>query len=299
MQFKNLRILRCDGANFPDTEALENLLAKRGLEPLNALERERHGFVPAGPDGTLVHARESYRLIALGGEKKLLPSSVVRQTADQRAQRIEQAQGRPPGKRQLRELRDQVETELLSRAFTVRSSTRIWLDLESGFVLLDNASPKFEETFLEVWHQTVVNVELQRLDTEKSPLSAMTHWVADGEGPEGFSIDQEAELRSAAAGQATVRYLRHTLDGAEVRRHISNGKQCTRLAMTWRERISFVLCEDLSLKRLQWVDKEDDGNGSEVTEEDRFDVDFTLTSGDLAGLCKDLVAALDGFAQGT
>ncbi len=298
MQFKNLRILRFVPATFPETEALEDLLAKRGLEPLNAMERERHGFVPAGPDGTLVHARESYRLLALGGEKKLLPSSVVRQTTDQRAARIEQQQGRAPGKRQMRELREQVEIELLSRAFTVRSSTRSWFDLDSGFLLLDSGSTKFEETFFEVWHQTVTAVELQRLDTEKSPLSAMTHWVASGEAPEGFSIDQEAELRSAAEGQATVKYLRHTLDGAEVRRHISNGKQCTRLAMTWRDRISFVLCEDMSVKRLQWVDQESDGNGSDVPDEDRFDVDFSLSSGDLAGLCKDLVEVLDGYAQG-
>ena len=296
MQFKNLRILRFDPATFPDTEVLEGELAKRGLEPLAALERERHGFVPPGPDGTLVHAHDSYRLLALGSERKLLPTSVVRQTADQRAARIEQAQGRPPGKRQLRELRDQVESELLARAFTLRQSTRIWFDLESGFLLLDSGSTKFEETLLEVWHQTVSDVPLQRLDTERTPLSAMTHWVASGEAPVGFSIDQEAELRSAAAGQATVRYLRHTLDGAEIRRHISNGKQCTRLAMTWKERISFLLNEDFSLKRLQWVDTESDGNGSEVSDEDRFDVDFVLSSGDLAGLCKDLVDSLDGFA---
>ena len=122
----------------------------------------------------------------------------------------------------------------------------------------------------------------------------MTEWVASGEGPEFFSIDQEAELRSAAAGQATVRYLRHTLDGAEVRRHVSNGKQCTRLALTWRERLSFLLNEDGSLKRLQWVDAESDGNGTEVSEEERFDVDFVLSSGDLAGLCHDLTAALGG-----
>jgi recombination associated protein RdgC len=296
MQFKNVRILRFRPDTFPDTEPLEAQLAKRGLEPLGAIERERHGFVTASPDGTLVHARENYRLIALGSEKKLLPSSVVRQTAEQRAMRIEQQQGRPPGKRQIRELREQVEAELLARAFTVRQSTRIWFDLESGFLLLDNASSKLEETFLEVWHQTVADAPLERLETERSPLSAMTQWVASGEAPEFFSIDQECELRSAAAGQATVRYLRHALDGNEIRRHVSNGKQCTRLALTWRERLSFLLNEDLGLKRLQWVDSESDGEGTEVPEEDRFDVDFVLSSGDLAGLCKDLVAALGGYA---
>lgn len=294
MQLKNVRIARFDPALFPTTEILEDQLAKRGLEPLSALERERFGFVPPSPDGTLVHARESYRLIALGSEKKLLPSTVVRQTADQRAQKWEQQQGRAPGKKQMRDLRDQVETELLSRAFTIRQSTRIWFDLESGFVLIDHASPKCEDTFFEVWHQTVSQVELQHLEVERAPLSAMTHWITSGEAPSGFSIDQEAELRSAAVGQATVRYLRHVLDEAEIRRHVSNGKQCTRLAMTWRDRVSFVLNEDLSLKRLQWVASESDSNGTEVSEEDRFDVDFTLSSGDLAGLCQDLVQALDG-----
>ena len=297
MQLKNVRIARFDPATFPAVEVLEDQLAKRGLEPLNALERERYGFVPPSPDGTLVHARESYRLIALGSEKKLLPSTVVRQTADQRAQKLAQQQGRALGKKQMHDLRDQVETELLSRAFSVRQSTRIWFDLETGFILIDHASPKLEETFFEIWHQTISGVECQRLEVERAPLSAMTHWIASGDAPAGFSIDQEAELRSAAVGQATVRYLRHVLDESEIRRHVSNGKQCTRLALTWRDRLSFVLGEDLSLKRLQWIATESDGNGTEVSEEDRFDVDFILSSGDLAGLCRDLVEALDGVLQ--
>jgi recombination associated protein RdgC len=294
MQLKNVRILKFDPAIFPSVESLEGALARRGLEPLGALERERYGFVPPSSDGTLVHSLESYRLIALGSEKKLLPPTVVRQTADQRAQKIEQQQGRAPGKKQMRELRDQVETELLSRAFSVRQSTLIWFDIKTGFALIDHAGLKLEETFFEVWHQTVSGIELQRLEVERPPLSAMTHWIASGEAPMGFAIDQEAELRSAAVGQATVRYMRHVLDEAEIRRHVSNGKQCTKLALTWRDRISFVLGEDLSLKRLQWVASESDNNGTEVSDEDRFDMDFILSSSDLAGLCNDLVEALDG-----
>ncbi len=35
-----------------------------------------------------------------------------------------------------------------------------------------------------------------------------------------------------------------------VRRHIQSGKQCTRLAMTWADRVSFVLTESLDVKRI-------------------------------------------------
>ena len=71
----------------------------------------------------------------------------------------------------------------------------------------------------------------------------MTAWVAAGEAPHGFTIDQDLELRSP--DNAVVRYAKHTLEGDEVRQHIAQGKVVTRLALTWRDKISFVLNDKL------------------------------------------------------
>ena len=123
----------------------------------------------------------------------------------------------------------------------------------------------------------------------------MTGWLAGGEAPPGFTIDRELELRSIDEGKATVRYVRHDLEGDEIRAHIAAGKSATRLGMTWNDKISFVLTEQLQIKRLAFLDilKEEAESQAETSEE-LFDLDFTLMTGELARLLADLVEALGG-----
>ncbi len=94
-----------------------------------------------------------------------------------------------------------------------------------------------------------------------------------------------------------MRYANHPLEGEEIRQHIADGKVVTRLAMTWNERISFVLNDLLQIKRLAFLDilKEQSESQAEDADE-RFDIDFTLMAGEVAQLLADLMAALGGEA---
>src|SRR3546814_10067194 len=97
------------------------------------LNPQSRGWVgPATTNAQLVYAQGKQMLIALGVEQKLLPSSVVQQAVDERASELEQRQGFKPGRKQLRDLKDQVTAELMPRAFAKRRSTRAWIDPVSG-----------------------------------------------------------------------------------------------------------------------------------------------------------------------
>jgi len=82
-----------------------------------------------------------------------------------------------------------------------------------------------------------------------------------------------------------------------VRRHIANGKQCTRLAMTWDSKISFVLTEQLAIKGVKPLDVLDEKEGSIRNDDERFDGDFMLMTGELSKLLADVVEALGGEAK--
>lgn len=51
-----------------------------------------------------------------------------------------------------------------------------------------------------------------------------------------------------------MRYARHRLVTDEVKQHIEGGKMPTRLALTWNDRVSFVLTEGLQLKKLAFLE---------------------------------------------
>jgi recombination associated protein RdgC len=123
----------------------------------------------------------------------------------------------------------------------------------------------------------------------------MTGWLAEGEAPAGFTIDQDLELRAAAEGQGAIRYVRHALEGEAIRQHIAGGKIATKLARTWNDRVSFVLTDKLQIKRLAFLDiLREQAEQDAATADEQFDVDFTLMSGELARMLADLVIALGG-----
>jgi recombination associated protein RdgC len=293
MWFKNLQLYRLpkNWANQPTS--LEEQLAAFPLQACSATELKSIGWISPREDGSLVHSINRQWLLALGTEQKLLPSSVVKQCANERAKAIQETQGRNIGRKEMRELRESISLELLPRAFVSRRTTFGWIDPINGWLVVDAASSAKAEEFLEHLYKSVSGFPAKLLQVTQSPSAAMTSWIAEGEAPGAFTIDQDLELRSAE--KATVRYVKHTLEGEEIRQHIADGKVVTRLALTWGDKISFLLNENLQIKRLGFLDilKEQSDEQAE-NEDERFDIDFTLMTGEVARLLDDLLEALGG-----
>jgi recombination associated protein RdgC len=124
----------------------------------------------------------------------------------------------------------------------------------------------------------------------------MARWLTTQEPPQGFSVDRECELKSADESKAVVRYSRHPLDIDEVRQHIESGKQPTRVALTWADRISFVLTEAFTLKKVTFLDVVIEGTSA--GKDDGFDADVAIATTELGGMIPDLLLALDGEMAG-
>lgn len=293
MWFRNLQLFRLLEPDALAVEVIEEQLARSPLQPCSSSLPSSLGWIPPCADGALVHAVNRQWLLALGIEQKLLPASVVKQHVKDRAQLIEEKEGRRVGRRELRDLQEAVTQELLPRAFVRKRTTYCWIDPVHGWLVIDAAAPAKADEAIELLHKSVDKLSISPLKVMQSPSSAMTGWIADGEAPAGFSIDQDMELRSAE--NAVVRYAKHPLDGEEIPGHIAAGKVVTRLGMTWGDKISFVLDDKLQLKRLGFLDiLKESTDGQAENEEERFDLDFALMTGELAHLLDDLTAALGG-----
>ena len=142
--------------------------------------------------------------------------------------------------------------------------------------------------------KTVDPMPLENLYVAQPPAAAMTSWLTEGEAPDNFAIDQDTELRSSGTSGAAVRYLKHSIDAEDARRHIQSGKQCTRLAMTWADRVSFVLTERLDIRSVSPLDVLKEGADYAEKDDEKFDSDMVLMAGELARLLADLVHVLGG-----
>lgn len=300
MWFKNLQIYRLP-ANWDITlEQFEAQLAKKPFHPCASQDMESRGWLSPLGNEALVHAVGGQWLVALGFEHRLLPSAVVKQEADERAEELAEQQGYKLGRKQMKELREQITQELLPRAFTRRRRLFAWIDPVNGWLVVDAASQSKAEDLIEQLRHTLDHFPLALLRTERSPMSAMADWLAGGEAPAGFTIDQDCELRSVAEDKAAVRYVRHPLEGDEVKGHLEAGKLPTRLALTFDDRISFVLTEKLEIKRLDFLDivRDQLGEADKDDAEAVFNAEFALMTGELSHLLPAMVDALGGEIGG-
>jgi recombination associated protein RdgC len=274
---------------------MEKWLAPHAFAPGNSVEMQSHGWASPRDNDSLVYSLNRQMLLVFRAEKKLLPASVVTQVTKARAVELEEQQGFKPGRKQMRELKEQVTDELLPRAFSIRRDTRVWIDAVNGWLVIDAASQAVADEVRGLLVKSIDQLPLGTVRVAQSPVAAMTDWLLSGEGPAGFTLDQDTELRSAAQGNATVRYVGHALDAEDMRRHIEAGKQCMRLAMTWKDRVSFVLTPSLTIKRVAPLDVlKEASDPTAQNDDERFDSDVTLMTAELDRMLADLLDALGG-----
>lgn len=295
MWFKNLRLYRLPHSTEVTLADIDACLARRPLCHCGNFDMASRGWVFPRHEGAFVHAVNRQWLVALGVEQKLLPATVIRQAAQQRAAVIEKEQGRKVGRKEMRDLYERVMEELLPKAFSQRRTTWAWIDPLRGWLVVDAGSDARADEFMEALLATLDDVAVRPLQTQLSPSAAMTAWLAAQEPPAGFSFDSDLELRAASQSQSAIRYVHHDIGGPEITAHIAAGKLVTRLGLTWNDKISFVLTDKLHIKRLAFLDvlKEQAEKAAQGLDE-TFDADFALMAGELAQMFETLVAALGG-----
>ena len=294
--FKSLVIYRIAQGWAPDLLAAEEALAKAPFMECGATQEKSCGWVPprGEANGALVESIGGQWIARLMTETKAIPASVLARKVKEKADRIEQETGRKPGKKESRELKDEAKLDLLPMAFTKQASMWVWIDPTNRLLVLDTGSQGRADEVVTLLVEALPGLSVSLLSTQTSPQAAMAHWLKEQEPPVGFTVDRECELKSANEEKAVVRYGRHPLDIAEVQGHIDAGKLPTKLAMTWDDRVSFLLTEGLQVRKLAFLDtvfegtKADDGG---------FDTDVAIATGELVKLIPDLIEALGGEAE--
>jgi len=292
---KSLIIYRLSKDWTPNADLFEESLEREAFTPCGATQALSVGWVPPRGDAEspLLEIIDGQWLLTLRAEKRILPASVIREALEERLDHIEQETGRRPGKKAQTDLKEQVTLELLPRAFTTSSHTRVWIDPTLGLLMVDAGSVSKADEVVTMLVKADPSINLHLLQSAESPAACMGAWLMDGIPPEGFTIDRDLELKAADEMKSAVRFTRHNLDRADVRDHLTGGKMPTRLAMTWKERISFVLTDSMQIKGVKFLDVVFDGRDKPAKDE-AFDVDAALATGELSRLIPALIEALGG-----
>jgi recombination associated protein RdgC len=298
MWFKNLTLFRFTEPFTLSATEIEQKLETMRFRPCGSHDEFSFGWTsPLGRGSEqLVHSSNGFIMVCGKKEEKVLPASVINELVVEKITDIETQQARKLSKRERNEIKDELIYDLLPRAFSFSRNTYAYIDPKGGWVVVDTASSKKAEDVLSSLRRCLGSLPVVPINTVEKPASTMTQWLTDDQTPKGISIEDECELRSPEEEGGIVRCKKHDLALPEIKKHLETGKQAVKLALNWEDRLSFVLDENLGVKRLRFLDLIQDqvADTNAETEAERFDVDFSIMTAEFANFLPRLLELFAG-----
>jgi recombination associated protein RdgC len=303
--FKTLSLYRLENFESPDIEALQQALTANAFAPCSPSQPESSGWMaPRGRKSIALAERVGpHLLLQLCTERRPLPASAVNAALEERIEKFKQETGRERvGGKLKKQIKEEVILDLLPRAFSKRSNTLVWLDAERQTLALNTTSSAVSDRAVSLLIEALASLPgrsasfvVKPVQTQLSPAMCMAQWLSSREAPAGFTVDQDCELKTPDDRKSSVRYARHTLELEEIGQHITEGKLPTQLGMTWNSRVSFVLNDKGQIKKVKLLDVVMEGVAE--SDEDGFDSDAAIATGELSQLMADLLQALGGQVE--
>jgi recombination associated protein RdgC len=286
MWFKNLAIYRFTEAFTLSAETLEQKLQQQPFRPCGSHDEFSVGWTaPLGEAGvSLVHANNGFLMVCAKKQEKVIPAQVINEMLQERISEIEEREARKLPAKERSRAKDELIFELLPKAFTFSRKTFAYIDSQGGWLVVDAASSKKAEDLLSNLRKCLGSLPVVPVGANLKPAAVMTQWLLHQDTPKDILIEDECELRSPEEEGGIIRCKRHDLALPEIKNHLDSGKQAIKLAITWADRISFLLDENLAVKRLKFLDliqeQAADIEANDATEQ--FDADFSIMSAELA-----------------
>lgn len=298
MWFKNLIVYRLSTPIELSEDELETRLEEFAYRPCTSQDKSKYGWSkPMGKHGqSLLHVTDGNILLCAKKEDKMLPASVVKEALDEKVELIENETSRPVKKKEKDALKEEIEHSLLPRAFSRLGTTFAYIAPKMGLIIVDASSHNKAEDLLALLRKSIGSLAVLPMQSKSLVEQTMTSWLSDEVPTHPFELLEEAELKSPLENGAIIRCKNQDLICDELKAHIENGMFAVKVGMQYAESLTFILNEDLTIKRVKFTDvvleQKDDQD-----KEDKaacFDADFAIMAGEFEQFIPALLDVLGG-----
>lgn len=291
MWFKQLQLFQLtDSLNY-SAEELINKLEPFAFTPCLPSLPESAGWVsPLNEDEMpLVRSINGCLMFCLQIQEKILPSSVVRQTLDDKIKEIEKRDDRKIYRGEKLTLKDAVTSSLLARAFTKLTHIHAYIDTRNHWLLLASTNPKKTEQFISLFKKSVTeNVfpfELKNVST------LLTDWLKTQNYPSIFAIEKAGTLQHPNEKSRVIRCQQQNLQAPGIQSLLEEGCTVKQLALSWQDRLNLVLTENFLIQSIKYQDEliAQSAEMEAESKQQQFDADFLIMTDTLSHLLQDLL----------
>lgn len=250
------------------------------------------GWVPLidEENAPLIQEMNGRRMICMQVEERILPAVVIRQALNERIKQLEAAQDRKIRQKEKHSLKDEVVLTLLPRTFSKLTRVYAYLDLKHRWLVLGTTNKKRTEQFFSIFKKTI-SENVRPFELKKvSPI--ITQWINQKNYPDSFSIEKKCVLQDAKQKTRIIRCQQQDLFVNSIQEFIQDGCELKQVEISWRDRVSFVLSDDFTLRSLRFQDDiRDEVKAMEPeTQQQKFAADFFIMAETFADLFSDLLS---------
>lgn len=290
MFFKNVRLFHLAVSINSNPSFLAEKLAPLAFKPCLATMPQSAGWVSPidVEEAPLARGLNGCIMFCLQIEEKILPASVIAQAVKDKIKLIEARDGRKVRQKEKMNLKEEIVHTLLPRAFSKFSHVYAYVDTRSQWLVINSISPKKIELFLSMLNKSfgdcIDDVEVVK------PSSITTNWVKTNDYPDAFAIEKSCILQDPQQQNRIIRAQQQDLASSSIQTLIKEGCEIVQLALSWHDRLSFVLADDFAIRTIRLVDDDMAEINDEIeTKEQKFDADLLMMTEMYSGMFTDLL----------
>lgn len=279
MWFKQLQLFQLQNANQITKDILQEKLEALAFTPcLPSLPHSTGWVSPLEDleDEPLVRMINGNLMMCLQVEEKILPATVIRQELNELVRQMEASESRKLRQKEKLNLKDEIMMSLLPRAFSRMSRTYGYIDTKNNWLIIGTSSAKKAEQFISMFKKAV-SEDVSSLDV--SNISAvMTHWLKQQSYPSSFAVEKACMLQDPSQENRIIRCQHQNLFADAIQSLIKEGCDVMQLALSWQDRVNFVLAHDFSIRSISFQDEiiEQVKEMEPETRQQAFDADFLI-----------------------
>lgn len=295
MWFKNIKIFQITQDLDLNPETLEEQLQEQAFKPCGHQEPSRIGWdTPLGRNASaLSHVCNGDIYLSARKQERVLPGNVIKEHLEEKIHTIEEQESRKIYSKERTSMKDEIIFELMPKAFTRSQKIAGYIDTRRNLIIINCASNSKAEEFLNLLRESIGSLPVVPFSVEQDMSTLLTHWLKT-QPPSPFLIGADCELQDVMDEKNRIRCKNQELTSDEITNHLEAGKKVIQLALFWHDRVSFLLQEDLTIKRIKFEDilqEQLDNMDSEDTAT-LFDNNFSIMSLELGALIDDILKVL-------
>jgi recombination associated protein RdgC len=290
MFFKNIFVFAFTRPFTTTNEELIDALTERTFSPLGSTEMSRMGWSNSLGKGSAITTESNGNILFCARkEEKILPAPYLKECVELHIEALEQDQSRSATKKEREQIKEDIIFDMLPRAFSRTVDTHAYINTKENIIVVNTSSRSKAEDVLALLRKTLGTLPVTSISPEKAPDEVMTEWVSsycDGmkcTPTFQFALGEEASFKAIGDHSAEATVKNQNLESPEVRAHLDADQYVTKLALEFDDAISFMLHDDLSIKRIKFSDviaeQSDDIDSDDA--QGRLKANFTLMAGEL------------------